>query len=533
MTQQEKILFWSLRITILMFFLYFFLFSLDLMGTSFKILGGCTAGAMFGGINNPIAGLMVGILATVMVQSSSTSTSIVVSLVGSNAMAVQVAIPVIMGANIGTSVTNTIVALGQVTDADQFERAFAGATVHDMFNFMSVSVLLLIELIAHPLYHISYGCIQTISVRDDDKWEGPIKKLVAPLVEKFLKANKNVIKEVAGGDATCDDFYSDPDEYGLINCDDDFDPPHCPLFYDASNAKEDDLVAGGVCLFLSLLLLCLCLSGLVTVLKSMVMASSEEWIRKATDINPYLAMVVGMGVTILVQSSSITTSVLTPLAGLGVISVEQMYPLTLGANVGTTGTALLASLVSDKVEAVQIALCHLFFNLFGILLFFPIPYMRNLPIAAAKELGSMTRKWKSTPLLYILVAFVICPGILLGVSSLFTQNNPAYTVVGVIITMALTFWGGYSVYYWRYKDGKKAFFAWLEKRQELSDIMDTEVPHGWRQLVKDVEELKGLMKDVAPTLSLVVNAPTDTPALVKADTTLEKEDEKQQEQPKL
>merc|ERR1740138_1726253 len=102
---------------------------------------------MFDGLSNPVAGLMVGIIATVLVQSSSTSTSIVVSLVGSDAMSVRVAIPVIMGANIGTSVTNTIVSFGQVNDDDQFERAFAGATVHDMFNMLSVAVILPIEII--------------------------------------------------------------------------------------------------------------------------------------------------------------------------------------------------------------------------------------------------------------------------------------------------------------------------------------------------------------------------------------------------
>merc|ERR1719409_111902 len=110
--------------------LYGFLFGLGLMGDSFKLLGGKTAGDMFTSIKNPIAGLMVGILATVLVQSSSTSTSVVVGMVGADILSVQTAIPVIMGANIGTSVTNTIVSIGQIGDAEQYQRAFSGATVH-------------------------------------------------------------------------------------------------------------------------------------------------------------------------------------------------------------------------------------------------------------------------------------------------------------------------------------------------------------------------------------------------------------------
>lgn len=58
------------------------------------------------------------------------------------------AIPIVMGANIGTSVTNTIVALGQIKDKNDFRRAFAGATVHDMFNWMSVIVLLPLEVVS-------------------------------------------------------------------------------------------------------------------------------------------------------------------------------------------------------------------------------------------------------------------------------------------------------------------------------------------------------------------------------------------------
>lgn len=59
---------------------------------------------------------------------------------------VPAAIPIVMGANVGTSVTNTIVSLTHAADRAEFERAFAGATVHDMFNWLTVIVLLVIEV---------------------------------------------------------------------------------------------------------------------------------------------------------------------------------------------------------------------------------------------------------------------------------------------------------------------------------------------------------------------------------------------------
>ena len=63
---------------------------------------------------------MLGIMGTVFLQSSSTFTSILVSMVGAGALTVHVAVPIVIGANIGTSVTNTIVAMTQIADKEAF-----------------------------------------------------------------------------------------------------------------------------------------------------------------------------------------------------------------------------------------------------------------------------------------------------------------------------------------------------------------------------------------------------------------------------
>jgi len=193
-----------LGITMVLFFLYFFLVGLSLLGTSAKVMGGCTAGALFGDDTNPVAGLMVGILCTVLVQSSSSTTSIIVSLVGAGSVTVKSGIFMVMGANIGTSVTNTIVAMGHLGDGDELERAFAGATVHDMFNFLSVGVLFPIELVTSYLYALSSACVPKTREGQGEKWEGPVKKLVSPLTNLIIKANKDVTKIVAKGKGNCD-----------------------------------------------------------------------------------------------------------------------------------------------------------------------------------------------------------------------------------------------------------------------------------------------------------------------------------------
>ena len=149
----------------------------------------------------------------------------------------------------------------------------------------------------------------------------------------------------------------------------------------------------------------------------------------------YIAIIVGALLTMLVQSSSIFTSTLTPLVGLGVITLERVFPLTLGANIGTTFTAILASLTQegDKLrDSLQISMCHLFFNISGILIWYPIPIMRRLPLYLAKKLGNTTAKYRWFAILYLIIAFFILPGLVFGLSLAGWQ-----VAVGVLVPVAV------------------------------------------------------------------------------------------------
>lgn len=147
-------------------------------------------------------------------------------------------------------------------------------------------------------------------------------------------------------------------------------------------------------------------------------------------------MVIGAVITFLVQSSSVFTSTLTPLVGMGVISLERVYPLTLGSNIGTTTTALIAALAAsdDMLQAtLQIALVHLFFNITGILLYYPIPFMR-FPIPMAKFLGNETAKYRWFAIIYLVGMFFLLPGIVLGLSF---AGTVALLCVGIPVLIIL------------------------------------------------------------------------------------------------
>ncbi|KAL0974022.1 hypothetical protein UPYG_G00214380 [Umbra pygmaea] len=449
------------KFPVLLFLLFFFVCSLDTLSSAFQLAGGKVAGDIFKDnkvLSNPVAGLVVGILVTVLVQSSSTSTSIVVSLVSSGLLEVRSAVPIIMGTNIGTSVTNTIVAMMQAGERNDFKRAFAGATIHDCFNWLSVLVLLPLEVATGLMTKLAHLIVTSFHIQTGEDAPELLKVITEPVTKLIIQLDKRVITGIALGDESmrnkslvkrwCDTGLItssvNTSIIGPVNCSSthpcwqignitwttqnlttEINIHKCRhLFVDA---QLTDLAVGLILLGGSLALLCTCLVLLVKLLNSLLQGQVAKVIQKVinTDLPypfgwlvGYLAMFVGAGMTFIVQSSSVFTSALTPLIGIGVISLERAYPLTLGSNIGTTTTALLAALASpgDKLSAaIQIALCHFFFNVLGILLWYPIPVMR-IPIRMARALGERTAKYRWFAVLYLLLCFLLLPSLVLGLS---------------------------------------------------------------------------------------------------------------------
>ena len=189
-----------------------------------------------------------------------------------------------------------------------------------------------------------------------------------------------------------------------------------------------DHALGVLLLVLALGILCLCLVLIVKLLHSLLRGKIATVLRRFINadfpgrfrhLTGYVAILIGAGFTMLVQSSSVFTSALTPLVGVGILHLDRMYPLTLGANIGTTFTAILAALASNRdvfQKTLQVALSHLFFNIFGILIWYPVPVMRNVPINLAKMLGNTTAKYRWFAFVYLFVVFLVIPGMVFGLS---------------------------------------------------------------------------------------------------------------------
>jgi sodium-dependent phosphate cotransporter len=359
-----------LRATVVIALLYLFLVGVNGLGAGFRALGEGVLESFFSATENPFVGLMVGILATTLVQSSSVTTAMIVGLVAAplNPLPLDNAVPMIMGANIGTTVTNTIASLAHMGRREEFRRAFAVATVHDFFNYLAVVVLLPLELLTGYLRRSAEVLASLLQGIAGAEYESPITGAI--------KAGGIPLEGALGF-----------------------------AFGSGRAMAVAYIVVSGALIFATLL-------GIVRVMRSSMQSRVEALVSRALARSPLIAMAVGVIATVMVQSSSITTSLLVPLAGAGVLTLRQAFPVTLGANVGTTVTALLAALAATDENAragLVIALVHLNFNLTATVLVYPYEPIRAIPMRLARGLADLAVRSRVVAIGYVVALFYVVP----------------------------------------------------------------------------------------------------------------------------
>jgi sodium-dependent phosphate cotransporter len=309
--------------------------------------------------------LFVGILATVLVQSSSVTTATIVGLVAAGQLDISIAVYMIMGANIGTTVTNTIVSLAHARKSEEFKLAFSAATMHDFFNLMAVVVFLPLEYFTGFLLNSATWLAGLLPGGADATFNSPIKGAVkwgAELIESIFEQ-----------------FIDNPTTLGFTF-----------------------IGVGIAIIFVTLLYI-------TKNMRTLIAARIENSINAALAKSGLVGMAVGVLVTVAVQSSSITTSILVPLVASGILLLRNAYPITLGANIGTTVTALLAALATGTFDGMTIALVHLLFNVFAILLIYPIPKIRYSPVTLSENLADIAVNKKWVAIAYVGTMFIVIP----------------------------------------------------------------------------------------------------------------------------
>ena len=365
--------------------LYVFIAAIHMMGHGLKTIAAVPASksaldVAFAMAAQPLAGLCIGVLVTSLVQSSSFTTTLVVGLVAAGQIELATAIPIIMGANIGTSVTNLLVSLIHLRQRKEFQRSLSGAVVHDFFNVLTVLTLLPLEM--------NFKVISRPAGAFADWLGGAAFFTTSP---KEFNVVRFAVKPIA-----------DSADWLLLDV-----------------LRLSPTPAGAIQAALAVGLLFGALFVLVKVLRGLLKDRLAGVFSRTLFRSGLTAFLVGLITTAIVQSSSVTTSLVVPLVGAGILTLRQIFPYTLGANIGTTVTAILAGLAAAAMAGgadsaaqaagaagLAVAFGHLLFNIYGTGIWWPL---RWVPISLAIGFARMCARRRLLAIGYIVVIFYILP----------------------------------------------------------------------------------------------------------------------------
>ena len=350
--------------------LYLFISSVAMMSIGLKIVGEDKLKWLFDLVDDPITGLFVGVLFTAIVQSSSFTTSMTVAAVSTGQLTLPHAIPIIMGANIGTSITGLLVSMGHLRRRNEFRRSLSAASCHDFFNVLCVILLLPLEM-----------KFRIVS--------GPVVKLADLLANMGLSPGVGKAGPIKMGISAIGNLFK-------------------WLFRDVMDLPTT--WAGAIIAVLAMVLLFGALWMLVKTLRGLMQSRLSTVFNKTLFRNPGTAFVVGIVMTAAIQSSSVTISMVVPLVGAEILQLSQVFPYMLGANIGTTVTAMLAALSLGSPQAIACACGHLLFNFYGTIVFWPL---KVIPITMAETFGEIAARRRLVAVGYILGLFFLLPAAVL------------------------------------------------------------------------------------------------------------------------
>ena len=352
-----------LKIGLLLLVTLAFLFALDLATESLKSIVGLNyLRKSFNEVYSPFVGLFVGLLATAFVQSSSLITSLSVALVASGTLSVQNAVPIVMGANIGTTITCMLVSFGHVVRKKEFRKAVSGSMLHVAFNLIPA-------IFIFPLEYY-WGFLSKISL----------------VMASWFAGEQNGVNFKG--------FYFS--EHITI-----------PIIEALHIEKY-----AAVWLAIAVLSAFLCIRLFIIVFRKVLVNDFMKRVGSVFWAKPWRGFVWGTLITALIHSSTVVTSFLITLIGSNKLSIRQAFPLIMGANLGTTLTALTASLGKSE-EAMSIAFAHLLFNLISVALVMPFPWVQAKIILLCRHFGRLSMQHRLAGFLYVLIVFFLLPFLLI------------------------------------------------------------------------------------------------------------------------
>jgi sodium-dependent phosphate cotransporter len=284
-----------------------------------------------------------------------------VAIVASGNLTLQQAVPIVLGANIGTTLTSTLVSLSYLMDKKEFRRALSAGISHDFFNMLTVILLLPLEI-----------------------YFGFLSKMAAQIADWFATDNS----------------FEGPIVYNRM------------FTRTITEWVDSQIDSSLVTVIFSIALVFFAIKVLSTAMYKTFVKDSFEEVNKVIFQKTGLAFFYGTFFTAAVQSSTVTTSLIVPLVASKKVTLAKVFPFIIGANIGTTMTAVIASIYKPEA-AIALALVHVLFNSFGALIFLPFASIRRIPVWLSNYMGKISMKHRVVVFAYILITFFIIPFLLI------------------------------------------------------------------------------------------------------------------------
>ncbi|KAK0407350.1 hypothetical protein QR680_019148 [Steinernema hermaphroditum] len=428
-----------LKVIAILLILFAFACSVNLLGEAFKLIA--SRGVADAISDNPLivniaSAAIMGMVATLFLQSSTTVVNIVIGMISGNMITVRIALPAMMGAEVGGYITSAFIEAIKGGDPKVFRRTYAAATLHEVYNVCCVMVILPLEVAFGMIEKLSAKVAKPIEYIPMDRIK-TLQHLTDPVVDRILKLEDEP--------TILSEYFDSPSANLFIGrCIDEAGRPmsFCPYNHIFAYSLWEDTTIALLVIGATIICLMLCLGGTVKIMESLLKGPVAVAARKLLHhkragvlgyFTGYIVMGFGCAVVMLIQSNNIFHSVLKSLVATGEVTVDRMYPLVVGGNIGVTFAGILAAFAADphKLQVcLQVAFSQTIMNIIGMLLFYPLPLARNIPVHVAKQMGNITAKHRWFAHVVILTVFLIIPGGLLGLT--YAPNWIILTVVGCV-----------------------------------------------------------------------------------------------------
>ncbi len=338
----------------LTFFLYLFILAIQLLKKASGMIAPDAKQFIFANLS-PIKAIAAGWFSTTLAQSSGAVSSVAISFAGNNIIDLPTAVYILVGASMGTTITALIISLITVTSKRKdFRHGFEIALCYSIYSFFLVFIVFFLE------YFFA------------------LFSRTALYLAKLFEGNFSYLRV--------------PDIVDLITS---------PL---VSPLSENNFLFVFVIAFLILIFALKYIGrAIIEVLGGEVKA--KNFVNRHFD-SPIKAYFLGVLLTAIVFSSSITISLLVPLAVAGLIGLRRSIPFILGADLGTFTDTFLVSLIVGETNAIAAAFAYAMFAIIGAVVFLPnTNFLFRITKFTSKKLIKISRK----KAFYVLLLFVLIP----------------------------------------------------------------------------------------------------------------------------